>query len=436
MDPCDQHVPRHAVLELTLGCTLRCRHCGSAAGRPRDHELETNDWLEVVDELAALGCETITLSGGEPTLRTDWDRIAEGAAARGIYVNMITNGAYPKRRADAVARRALDAGLGNLALSLDGPEAVHEQIRGAGTFGQTLDSAARFNAAGLPVAAITTVSALNLAELEAIGALVVEAGAFAWMVQLAKPMGNLRNAQGSDLLRPDDVLELLPRLADLKRALPLDLFIGDSIGYFGPLEQHLRRRDWRGRTTSWQGCQAGLSVVGVESGGAVKGCLSLQARRRDGSDPFVEGDVREAGLTSIWRRPGSFAYNRGDGAALSGHCAGCAHARRCRGGARCVAAAVSHADALGYDPYCFHGLTERKGSKHSRWIAAAAAAALLLGLAGGGQADSGPSPQDAKVGDTEVQDAGVADQGPDFGIAVAEYSAVGCSMLPIGRRGD
>ncbi len=245
-------------------------------------------------------------------------------------------------------------------------------------------------------------------------------------------MGNAR--AGELTLRPDDVLDLLPRLAELKRTLPLDLFIGDSIGYFGPLEEHLRRRDWRGRATSWQGCQAGRSVVGVESGGAVKGCLSLQARRRDGADPFAEGDVRAAGLAAIWRRPGAFAYNRGEGATLSGHCAGCTHARRCRGGARCVAAAVSDAEALGFDPYCFHGLTERKGSNRSRWIAAAAAAALLLGLAAGGQAETGPPQHDAGLGDAEVKDTGVQDQGPDHGIAVAEYSTVGCSMLPIGRR--
>ncbi len=27
-------VPRRCVFEATLGCNLRCRHCGSMAGRP------------------------------------------------------------------------------------------------------------------------------------------------------------------------------------------------------------------------------------------------------------------------------------------------------------------------------------------------------------------------------------------------------------------
>lgn len=163
--------PRNCVWELTLACNLDCAHCGSRAGKVRRGELSLERCLEVADELADQGCELVTLSGGEPTLRKGWDRIAGRLAERGLYVNMVTNGVY---RSDAarrdIAARARDAGMCNIAVSIDGPRAVHEVFRGPGTFDSTLAAVAAFRDVGLPVAVLTTVSRLNLPLLEAVRA--------------------------------------------------------------------------------------------------------------------------------------------------------------------------------------------------------------------------------------------------------------------------
>ena len=84
--------PTTCVWELTLACNLRCGHCGSRAGRARPDELSTEECLGVVRSLAALGCELITLSGGEPTLRSDWSTLARAIRDHGMVVNMVTNG--------------------------------------------------------------------------------------------------------------------------------------------------------------------------------------------------------------------------------------------------------------------------------------------------------------------------------------------------------
>ncbi|HMA94207.1 MAG TPA: radical SAM protein, partial [Polyangiaceae bacterium] len=60
------YLPRIAVWELTLRCNLNCRHCGSRAGRARDDELALNEALTLADDLAEMGCQFLTLSGGEP----------------------------------------------------------------------------------------------------------------------------------------------------------------------------------------------------------------------------------------------------------------------------------------------------------------------------------------------------------------------------------
>ena len=64
--------PRACVWELTLAYNLRCKHCGSFAGSQRDDELSLEENLKIADQLAALGCRRVTLSGGEPTLNPDW----------------------------------------------------------------------------------------------------------------------------------------------------------------------------------------------------------------------------------------------------------------------------------------------------------------------------------------------------------------------------
>ena len=41
-------IPVFVVWELTLGCNLKCLHCGSRAGQRRAGELDTRECIDVV----------------------------------------------------------------------------------------------------------------------------------------------------------------------------------------------------------------------------------------------------------------------------------------------------------------------------------------------------------------------------------------------------
>lgn len=432
--------PRNCVWELTLACNLRCQHCGSRAGAARDRELTTAECLDVADQLCGLGCELVTLSGGEPTLRRDWDTVGRALAVRGLRVNMVTNGVFPRPgQSDDVALRARDAGLCNVGVSIDGPPAVHDRLRGAGTFARTLHTVERLRAAGLPVTVLTTVGRPNLPHLERVRQIAIDAGASAWRLQLAKPMGALAE-QRELVLEPRHLRVLVPLLGRLARRGEIALRVGDSIGYYGPEDRVLRGRGWRGRAERWQGCQAGMQAIGIEAAGDVKGCLSLQAELADGTT-FVEGNLRGERLEAIWYRPGAFAYNRDSSPeSTTGHCRSCRHVKLCRGGARCVSAAFSGLlteDALCYYHVAREHLVPRWRSAGS---SALAAAALTMAAACGGGTeprptdagsldaavgDAGPrpdaTPRDAAEGD--AGDSGTPDTGPD---AAIDCSAVCC----------
>lgn len=378
--------PQHCTWELTLECDLRCRHCGSRAGQARPRELDTAECLDVAAQLADMGTELVTLSGGEPTRRADWDEIARALVKRGVLTNMVTNGVYREGLpAHDVARRALDAGLCNVGISIDGPEPIHEAMRGRDTFRRTLAAIDAFNSVGMQVSVMTTVNRLNLPVLPETRQIAIDAGAATWRLQLAHPMGTMERHQDL-VIRPRQLLDLLPMLVRLKNQGGIKLIISDSIGYHGPQDTELRNRTVGGRPVRWMGCQAGLRVVGIQADGGVKGCLSLQARWGD-DDPFLEGNLREARLSEIWNRPGAFAFNRQQTTeGLTGACGDCRHAKACRGGAKCMAAAVGH--VLTENPYCYQVVNDADTRRVRRAAVGAAAAAAMLAL--GGCGCSGP----------------------------------------------
>src|SRR3990172_10527734 len=77
---------------LTKKCNLRCPHCYMEAGQAAENELTTDECLELIGEMKALGTEMLILTGGEPLLRKDIYEIARYASDQRIWVVMGTNG--------------------------------------------------------------------------------------------------------------------------------------------------------------------------------------------------------------------------------------------------------------------------------------------------------------------------------------------------------
>ncbi len=340
--------PRFVVWELTLRCNMKCRHCGSDAGALRGEELSPQEALAVADQLGALGCERLTLLGGEPFLREDWEAITRRLQAAGVRVNVITNGWLT---ADlGLMQRIRDAGLTTFAVSVDGWGPGHDALRmRPGSFARILKSyelAAQVG--GLRLAAVTTVTKECIGDLDRIYATLVEHGVGLWQIQVCTPQGRM---QRDDPVLPDD--EDLLRVADFivarKAEGRLRIDPADNLGYFGPweLEAGYRSSQW-GKPKVWSGCQAGCQVAGIDANGDLKGCLSLPSEPR-----FIEGNLREHSLETLWNRPGAFAYNREFSLdQLGGFCADCTYRGLCRAG--CVSHAYCTSGERGANPTCLH----------------------------------------------------------------------------------
>lgn len=342
------YFPRNVVWELTLACNLRCRHCGSRAGQARDDELPTDRGLQLCHELAELGTRRVTLGGGEPTLHHCWGMYASTLVQLGVRVTMTTNGLHWDRQ---LARRAQAFGLESVCFSIDGLKQTHEHMRRVpGHFEQLLRALTICRDMKIPATVITTVTRGNLGELEDLHRLLGEYGVRSWQIQLGNPTGCMED-HPELVIAPEDVLEVVPLVARMRREGKRPrIFAGDNIGYYGGCEPDLRNT--KATVPFWAGCRAGCQVLGIESNGTVKGCLSLPSSLNQ-VDDFVEGSVADRPLAEIWNSLNAFSYNRAfklDD--LGGFCRTCDYAEICRGG--CFWTSYAHTRGQRDNPYCYY----------------------------------------------------------------------------------
>jgi radical SAM protein with 4Fe4S-binding SPASM domain len=354
--------PVYAVWELTLRCDHACAHCGSRAGGSRESELSTAELLDVASQLARLGTREVTIIGGEAYLRPDVYDVVEHLVKLGVRVTMQTGGmALTAER----ARRFKDAGLESIGVSVDGPPAVHDQLRARpGSCAAALRALDNARDAGLMATSNTQVNRLNKDLLRETCAMLREHGIRAWRAQLTVPMG--RAADHPEwILEPWQILEVIDTLAEIQveamrdaraRGIPMSrafyVTAGNNVGYFGPHEQLLRSRPGQ-HERWWGGCGAGTYVLGIESDGAVKGCPSLPTA------PYVGGNVRDLTLEQIWNETPELAFTRTRTVEeLWGFCRSCYYADTCRAG--CSFTAHTTLGRRGNNPFCYHRATQLK----------------------------------------------------------------------------
>jgi radical SAM protein with 4Fe4S-binding SPASM domain len=362
----ERYFPAYVVWELTLRCDHACTHCGSRAGPARTVELSTEEALGVVKQLAGLGTREVVLIGGEAYLHEGFLGVVEALRDAGVRPTMTTGG---RGITAAMAQDMARAGLYSASVSIDGLEATHDRMRAApGSFRAATAALGYLREAGILIGSNVNLNRLNRGDLEGLYEHLKAQGITAWQVQITAPLGRAAD-RPELLLQPWDLVEVVPRVAALKRRAFADgitLMPGNNLGYFGPEETLLRSLE-EGGADHWLGCQAGKLVMGIESDGAVKGCPSLQ------TTAYVGGNLREQPISEIWREAPELAFTRARTVDdLWGFCRTCPYAERCLGGCSFTAHAVL--GRPGNNPYChFRARTLAKQGKRERLVPAAPA---------------------------------------------------------------
>ena len=297
--------PLMVYVELTRRCNMKCRHCDiwMTASKHKDlkrTEVSGERLLEVLTGQVERGLLAVDLFGGEPLMRTDLEEIIRGLKTVGVHVTVTTNGTLVDENR---AAGMVEAGLDQLLVSIDGPEAsVHDGIRGReGTFDKAVAGLEAFLAAGGRKAGVNTlVCRENIDHLPAMVDLTSRIG--------ARQLRLLPYHQCYPFNQYGQDDELLPRQEDLSR---LD----------GALDGVIRKSSAQHITTNglsylegiirWYAgepvevrCMAGLAVCDINAFGDVYPCYTL-------GRPV--GSIREAAFDSLWSGEAMEAHRKSTG---------------------------------------------------------------------------------------------------------------------------
>jgi PqqA peptide cyclase len=334
--------PYTLVAELTYRCPLRCVYCSNPVDWSRHADaLDAEDWLRVFREAEALGVVQLNLTGGEPLLRDDLERLVEGARGLDLYTNLITSG-IPLTRERLAGLKSL--GLDNMQVSIqDVTAAGAERIAGHRSFARKLEVARWVKDLGLPLTVNVVLHRENLDHV-------------AQIIELAESLA-------ADRLELANTQYLGWALANRRMLLPTR----EQLDAAREVARQARRR--------LRGQMEVLFVTPDYYADVPKACMDGWGRRflvvsPDGlvlpchaahTLPGLTFDnVRDRPLAEIWRASAAFDAFRGE-AWMPDPCRSCERRAVDFGGCRCQAYHLT-GDAAATDPACSlapaHGLIE------------------------------------------------------------------------------
>ncbi len=161
---------------LTNRCNLQCSHCLCSSSPREDAALGAERVLSLAAQARALGARIFALTGGEPFVHPEFpaiiDHLLDYAEA---HVVVLTNALLLPRHAEGLAR--WPGNRLHLQISLDGSEAQHDRIRGAGSFAALAEVLRWLREGGRTFTLSMCVTRENVADMPALVEHAAESGA-------------------------------------------------------------------------------------------------------------------------------------------------------------------------------------------------------------------------------------------------------------------
>ena len=172
--------PHWIYISLSHSCTYNCQMCG-VVKILKGYELPNETVKRSLDYIASWNWDSVvTLTGGEPFLRSDIFDIIKYSVKKGVRTECISNGSLIDKE---LANKIIASGLQNIAVSLDGAKSeTHDHIREKGAFEKAVSAlkylakAKREFGGGPQISVWTTIMKENVNELFDIAPLVRDIG--------------------------------------------------------------------------------------------------------------------------------------------------------------------------------------------------------------------------------------------------------------------
>ena len=259
-----EYRPLRAMLELTYRCNFRCKMCYLVEFRSPG-ELDTDEYCDVMDQLAAMGCMTLTFTGGEPLLRRDFFDLAHHAREQRFGLRVFSNGSLIDQTvaAELAALKPLAIEVSLYGMSEATYEAVTGQSRG---FVKAIRAIELLRAHDVRVLVKTPVIQQNLHDLDAIAEYVKQVGASFAANPHITPKDNGDLSPLAHALTNEQLVEYFRRYVSAPRTKAMD---PDGLM-----------------------CNTGRSAMVISPLGDVFPCVQIKES---------VGNVRQRPLADIWR---------------------------------------------------------------------------------------------------------------------------------------
>ena len=128
-------------LELTNYCNLECKHCYMNANQiEKGNKLSFEKAIQIIQEFSEIGGRRIALTGGEPLLHDKFLEIFNFIVDNGIKIELETNGFFLNKNLVKNLSKHRE-NIRYVQISLDGPEKIHDMIRGLkGSFKRAINA--------------------------------------------------------------------------------------------------------------------------------------------------------------------------------------------------------------------------------------------------------------------------------------------------------
>jgi radical SAM enzyme (rSAM/lipoprotein system) len=309
------HKLNYIFWECTLRCNLDCIHCGSDCKRDSTvKDMPAEDFFKALDQVKdSINPNTtmIVLTGGEPLVRKDIEKIGKELYSGGFPWGMVTNGML---LTEQKLQSLLNSGLRAITISLDGLEESHNWLRGNEISFRNAISAIKLlpKTQDLIYDVVTCVNQRNINELSQIRDLLINSGINKWRVFTIFPVG--RAKEKSQLqLDPIEFKSLFDFIKKTRQEKKINLNYGCE-GFLGAFESEVR--------DNFFFCNAGINVASVLADGSISACPSLR-------DNFIQGNIYKDNFAEIWRN--KYEIFRDKRWTKTGICSDCEFYKYCEG---------------------------------------------------------------------------------------------------------
>ncbi|MFC1678591.1 radical SAM protein [Elusimicrobiota bacterium] len=207
-----KRMPLQLNMHVTDVCNLRCKYCYVDFKHALE-DMSLESIRRVITEARECGTERISLEGGEPLARKDIGDIVDIIRNLNIECNINTNGYFIPRRIESLRR------VNVFSISIDGPPAVHDGLRGKGSYESALKGARVASENGIKLHFSSVLTRYNREHVGFMLDLAREYGA-EWVPNSLFFMAGHRidEAEAEYQIEDEDYKRLIQEIIDLKAA--------------------------------------------------------------------------------------------------------------------------------------------------------------------------------------------------------------------------